>query len=74
MTGFLASLSVVDYIFLTCGALGSFFFVLRAIALFLGFTSGGGSDALEANSGIESTSSLLEDLNGDGIPDVLEQM
>ena len=71
MTAFFTSLSIIEYIFLFCGAIGSLFFVLRTIALLLGIAGSSNVDAIEGNS-IESANSLLQDLDGNGVPDVLE--
>ena len=72
MGSLFATWSVPDYIFLICGVLGSFFFALRAVALFFGIVGVSNVDAIEAGSNADSAGSLLEDLNGNGIPDALE--
>ena len=68
MSGFLASLTFMEGIFLFCGSIGSIFFILRFISLLMGFSSGS-SDAVGAN---DASGSLLQDLDGNGVPDLLE--
>lgn len=59
MLGFLATFTFIEKLFTVSACLGSLFFVLRTISLLLGaFGNSGGANA---------------DLDGDGVPDALEQ-
>ncbi len=69
MIGFFTSLGIIESLFLYSGIVGSLFFVLRFITLIMGFSSSGQSDAIEAN---DASGSLLQDLDGNGVPDILE--
>ena len=68
MAEFFASLTIMEGIFLFCGSIGSLFFILRLISMIMGFSSGQ-TDAIDAN---DASGSLLQDLDGNGIPDALE--
>lgn len=71
MTGFFASLTIMQSIFLFTGGLGTLFFIIRAISLIMGFSSNGGSEYGEVSDGGGDVSTL-QDLDGNGVPDILE--
>ncbi len=68
MSVFFASLTFMEVIFLFSGSIGSIFFILRFITLLMGLSSGA-SDAVGTN---DASGSLLQDLDGNGVPDILE--
>ena len=69
MIEFFTSLTIMESIFLFCGSIGSLFFILRLISMIMGFSSSGQTDALNTN---DASGSLLQDLDGNGIPDAIE--
>lgn len=69
MIEFFTSLTIMESIFLFCGSIGSLFFILRLISLIMGVSSSGQTDALDTN---DASGTLLQDLDGNGIPDALE--
>lgn len=71
MVAFFSSLSFIEGLFIFSGVLGTLFFVLRLIILLVGGV-GGGSEAIDSNGGDIASGSLMQDLDGNGIPDVLE--
>ena len=72
MIEFFTTMTTIEIIFSICAAIGSLFFILRGISVVLGFSGDGadGSGALEADGGADM--SMLQDLDGNGIPDLLE--
>ena len=73
MAEFFASMSVIEIIFSICAGIGSVFFILRALSVFMGFAGTDGADgggSIEADGGADM--SMLQDLDGNGIPDILE--
>ncbi len=69
MAAFFASLTIMESIFLVCGSVGSLFFILRFISMIMGFSTTDQTDTLGAN---DASGSLLQDLDGNGVPDILE--
>ena len=69
MVEFFTTLTIMESIFLFCGSIGSLFFILRLISMIMGFSSANQTDALGTN---DASGTLLQDLDGNGIPDALE--
>ncbi|MBR4330120.1 MAG: hypothetical protein IKP71_09740, partial [Candidatus Riflebacteria bacterium] len=73
---FFASMSVIEIIFSICAGLGSVFFILRGISVLVGFSGSDGVDGADGGGAIEADGSadmsMLQDLDGNGIPDILE--
>ena len=73
MSEFFASMSFIEIIFSICAGIGSVFFILRRISVLFGFAGSDGADgggAIEADGGADM--SMLQDIDGNGIPDILE--
>ena len=72
MIDFFTTMSAIEIIFSICAGIGSVFFILRAISVVFGFAGSDGADggAIEADGGADM--SMLQDLDGNGIPDILE--
>lgn len=70
MAGFLASLTFMESLFLLTGGIGTLFFVLRAVSLIMGISSNSGSEYGEISDGGDVSS--FQDLDGNGVPDILE--
>ena len=73
MAEFFATMTTIEIIFSICAFFGSLFFILRGISVLLGFSESDGAEAdgaLEADGGADM--SMFQDLDGNGIPDLLE--
>lgn len=73
MAEFFTTMTTIEIIFSICAVFGSLFFILRGISVLFGFAGSDGADgsgALDTDGGPDM--SMLQDLDGNGIPDLLE--